>query len=179
MSAEGEAMIDMEHIKIAFERNVQTLTLRPSIGQKRYVTKVRVRNGLTCDIEDGPWRLTADLAKKGGGNEAGPTPGTFGRAALGSCLAMSYVMWAAKLEIALTWIEVEVQADADARGLYGVDDVTAGYTEVRYIISLASPAPHADIIRLLDTAEAHSPYMDVFRRQQALRRIVHISRGEE
>jgi hypothetical protein len=54
----------MEHIKTAFERNVQTLTLRPSIGQKTYVTKVRVHNGLTCEIEDGPWRLTADLAKQ-------------------------------------------------------------------------------------------------------------------
>ena len=172
-------MTDMEHIKTAFERNVQTLTLRPSIGQKTYVTKVRVHNGLTCEIEDGPWRLTADLAQKCGGNEAGPTPGTFGRAALGSCLAMSYVMWAAKLGVALSRIEIDVQADADARGMYGVDEVPAGYTAVRYIVSLASPAPHEDIMRLLDTAEAHSPYLDVFRRQQALRRIVHISRGEE
>ena len=172
-------MTDMEHIKTAFERNVQMLTLRPSIAQKTYVTKVRVHNGLTCEIEDGPWRLTADLAHKCGGHEAGPTPGTFGRAALGSCLAMSYVMWAAKLGVALTWIEVEVQADADARGMYGVDEVPAGYTEVRYLVSLASPAPEEAILRLLDIAEAHSPYVDVFRRQQALRRIVHISRGEE
>ena len=113
------------------------------------------------------------------GNEAGPTPGTLGRAALGSCVAMSYVLWAAKLGVAVTGLEVEVQADADARGMYGVDEMPAGYTEVRYLVSLVSPAPHEDIIRLLDTAEAHSPYVDVFRRPQALRRIVHISRGEE
>lgn len=59
-------MTDMEHLKIAFERNVQTLTLRPSRGQKSYRTKVRVHHGLTCEIEDGPWRLTADLAHTGG-----------------------------------------------------------------------------------------------------------------
>ena len=92
---------------------------------------------------------------------------------------MSYVMWAAKLGVALSRIEVDVQADADARGMYGVDEVPAGYTEVRYIVSLASSAPQEDLMRLLDTAEAHSPYVDVFRRQQALRHIVHISRGEE
>lgn len=92
---------------------------------------------------------------------------------------MSYVLWAAKLGVAVTGLEVEVQADADARGMYGVDEMPAGYTEVRYLVSLVSPAPHEDIIRLLDTAEAHSPYVDVFRRPQALRRIVHISRGEE
>ena len=172
-------MTDMEHLKAAFERNAQTLTARPSRGQKNYRTTVRVHHGLTCEIADGPWRLTADLAHTAGGNEAGPTPGTLGRAALGSCVAMSYVLWAAKLGVAVTGLEVEVQADADARGLYGVDEMPAGYTEVRYLVSLVSPAPHEDIIRLLDTAEAHSPYVDVFRRPQALRRIVHISRGEE
>ena len=37
--AEGDAMTDMEHLKAAFERNTQTLTLRPSRGQKSYMTK--------------------------------------------------------------------------------------------------------------------------------------------
>jgi hypothetical protein len=74
---------------------------------------------------------------------------------------------------------VDVHADADARGLYGVADVPAGYTNVRYVVSLTSPAPHEDILRVLDTAEAHSPYMDVFRREQALQRIVHLHTGEE
>ena len=92
---------------------------------------------------------------------------------------MSYVMWAAKLGVAFSRIEVDVQADADARGMYGVDEIPAGYTEVRYLVSFISSAPQEDIVRLLDIAEAHSPYVDVFRRQQALRRIVHISRGEE
>jgi uncharacterized OsmC-like protein len=168
-------MTDIEHIKSAFERNVQALTLRPIIGQKTYVTTARVRDGLTCEIEDGPWKLTADLTKKSGGSEAGPTPGTFGRAALGSCLAMSYVLWAAALGVPLTEVEVEVQADADARGMYGIADVPAGYTEVRYRVCIASSAPVEAVIRVLDIAEAHSPYVDVFRREQRLRREVHIA----
>jgi hypothetical protein len=83
-------MTDTERIQAAFERNVQILTRRPAIGQKTDVTKVSVRHGLTCEIEDGPWRLTADLTTMCGGNAAGPTPGTLGRAVLGSCLAISY-----------------------------------------------------------------------------------------
>lgn len=42
-----------------------------SRGQGTAVTKVPLRDGLTCDIEDGPWKLTADEAPGQGGNSAG------------------------------------------------------------------------------------------------------------
>ena len=100
-------MTDMEPIKTAFERHVQTLMLRPAIGQKTYSTKIRVHNGLTCKIADGPWHLTADLTTKCGGNEAGPTPGTCGRAALGSCVAMSDVMWATRARFQISGQRVQ------------------------------------------------------------------------
>jgi uncharacterized OsmC-like protein len=92
---------------------------------------------------------------------------------------MSYVMWAAKLGVPLSQVAVDVEADTDVRGMYGIDDVSAGYSEVRYLVSITSPAAEADILRVLDIAEAHSPYMDVFCRQQTLRRQVHLQREEE
>lgn len=172
-------MGSMDGIRAACERTTSALTARPALGQQTFVTRVLVRDGLTCDIEEGPWHLTADLPRQLGGQAAGPTPGTFGRAALGSCLAMCYVMWAAMLGVPLTNVAVEVHADADTRGLLGFEEVPAGYTDVRYVVSLTSPAPTEDIIRILDTAEGHSPYMDVFRRPHAPRRIVHITTTEE
>jgi uncharacterized OsmC-like protein len=171
-------MTDTERIRAAFERNATAVSRRPAVGQKTYITKVRVRQGLTCEIAEGPWRLTADLSATCGGNEAGPTPGTLGRAALGSCLAISYMMWAARLGVPLVHVAVDVHADADARGLYGVDTVPAGYTNVRYVVSLTSPASPEDLLRVLDIAEAHSPYMDVFRREQTLQRMVRFEMEE-
>ena len=168
-------MADSATIRAAFQRSVQILTRRPALGQKTDVTRVRVHDGLTCEIEDGDWKLTADLATKSGGNGRGPTPGVFGRAAFGSCLAMCYVMWAAELNVPLTGVEVEVQADSDVRGMYGVDHVSPGYQELRYIVSLTSPASHADIVRVLNIAEAHSPYLGVFRQPQHIKREVRIN----
>ena len=171
-------MSDMEGIKTAFERQTKALTLRPTIGQGTAVTKVRVREGLTCDIEEGSWQLTADMNPKWGGNAKGPTPGTFGRAALGSCLAMGYMMWAARLDVAISDIEVEVQVDYDTRGTCGVADVPAGYTEVRYLVTVSSPAPKEDVMRVLDAADAHSPYFDVFSRALKMQRKVRFSTKE-
>ena len=172
-------MADRTTIQAAFTRNAQLLTARPGIGRKTDITTVRLRDGLTCEIEDGPWRLTADLAPKCGGNGAGPTPGTFGRAALGSCLAICYAMWAAALDVPLTHVEVQVQADSDARGLYGIDETPAGYTDMRYIVCIDSPASHEAIMRVIDTAEAHSPYFDVFTQPHKIIRDVRINATEE
>jgi hypothetical protein len=88
-------------------------------------------------------------------------------------------MWAAHLDIPLTHVEVEVQTDSDVRGMYGVGEVAAGYTAVRYVVTIESTASCEDILRLLDTAEQHSPYVEVFRRPQYLQRAVHIRRGKE
>ena len=172
-------MGSMDGIRAACERTASALTARPALGQKTFVTRVRVHDGLTCDIEEGPWHLTADFPRQLGGQAAGPTPGTFGRAALGSCLAICYVMWAARLGVPLTNVAVEVHADADTRGLLGIAEIPAGYSDVRYVVSLTSPAPTEDIMHVLEMAEGHSPYLDVFRRPQAVRRIVRIVTPEE
>ncbi len=165
---------DSQKIRRAFERNAKALTLKPTRGQGTAVTKVRVREGLTCDITEGPWKLTADLSEKSGGNGAGPNPGALGRAALGSCLAMTYVMWAAKYGVPLSALEVEVQADYDSRGTHGIGGVSPGYQEVRYLVTIESDAPEADILRLLDEADRHTTYLDVFRNPQNVRREVRI-----
>jgi uncharacterized OsmC-like protein len=114
------------------------------------------------------------MSRKSGGSESAPNPGVLGRAALGSCLAIGYSMWAAALGIPLSSLEVAIEADYDTRGEYGVDDVRPGYREVRYIVTVGSSAPEADILRLLDTADRHSSYLAVFANPQPVRREVRI-----
>ena len=59
-------------------------------------------------------------------------------------------------------LEVEVQADYDARGELGVsDDVRPGYLAMRYIVTVESPAPAEDIgCASLDTADRYSSWRD-------------------
>ena len=168
-------MINLEHIKSAFERSVKALTLRPSVGQGTASTTVRVRDGMSCEIEEGPWTLRADLGEKAAGSDTGPNPGILLRAALGSCLAIGYVRWAAHLGVPIAALAVEVQADYDARGEYGVDDLPPSYSEVRYVVHVESDAPEAEVRHLLDTADAHTSILDVFQRPQSVRRVLHFT----
>jgi hypothetical protein len=52
--------------------------------------------------------------------------------------------------------------------------VTPGYQQVRYIVTIASGAPEADVMRVIEAADAHSTFHDVFTREQHVVREVKI-----
>lgn len=148
-------------IKEALERNVKVLGARPSVGQGTARTTARLRPGLECEVTDGPWTMQVGMTEKYGGTGAHPNPGSYGRAALASCLTVGYAMWAARLDIPIDRLEVEVQADYDVRGELGVaTDVRPGYKAVRYIVTIESPAPESDVLRLLDIGDRASSWLD-------------------
>ena len=164
-----------EKIRLAFQRTNKALTNKPNLGLGTGCSKTRIVNGLTCEVTEGPWKFKVDMPEVAGGNAAGPTPGVFGRAALGSCLAIGYMMRAAANNIPVNSLEVEVQASYDDGPLFGVSsDVFPGYTEVKYIVTIESDASEEEIMQLLNDADQHSPYLDVFARAQYCTREVKI-----
>jgi len=167
-------MSTSEKLKTTFERNLKALKLKPSLGQKTAVTKIKLRDGTTCDIEHGEWKFTADVGKDTGGNNAGPGPGVLERAALGSCLAIGYSTWAAVLGVPIEHLEIDVETDVDARGQFGIDDIQPGYPSIRYKVTIGSPAPEEEIMKVLDKADAHSPVLDDFKRPLPVEREVKI-----
>ena len=171
-------MADPQAIREISERHVRLLSSRPERGRLSCTTRARLAGGLRCEIEEDGWKLAADMPTKVGGDGSAPTPGVLGRGALAGCLTIGIAAWAARLGVAVDAIEVEVEADFDARGELGMGDVPPGYQEVRYTVSIESLAPRAELDRLLAMAERHSPYLDVFGRAIALRRAVRLN-GKE
>ena len=172
-------MQENEKIKTSIERVKKTLMQRPSFGFGTGISKAKITNGLTCEIREGNWKFTADMPEQVGGNAAGPVPGVFGRAALGSCLAIGYMMRAAELNVPINSLEVEVQADYDDGALFGTSlNVPPGYLEVRYSVTVDSEATEEEVMRVLDEADKSSPYLDVFSRgQKCVRKVYLVSKS--
>jgi uncharacterized OsmC-like protein len=168
-------MIDSPGIKAAILRAEDKIRRRPDIGRLTKSTRATVRDGLTCMIEDGPWILTADMKQTLGGREEGPDPGVYGRAALGSCLAIGYATWFARLDVPVEGIAVEVESEFDYGGVLGVSEDGPGYSSVTYTVTVESPAPERDILRVLDIADAHSPWLANLTCAIAPRRMVRIA----
>lgn len=155
-------MSDREKLITAHKRVKKLLTIKPEKGQYTTTTKVRVRDGTTCDIEHKHWTFTADVGKEEGGNDAGPGPSVLQRGALGSCLAIGYAKCAALMNVPINGIEVDVEADVDARGTYGLDGVEPGYKGLRYKVFIDSPASKEEIMEVIEEADKHSPLLADF-----------------
>lgn len=154
-------MEPQEAIKTAIERNVKAVTLRPGVGQGAARTIARMQPGLACEVTEGPYALTIGMTEKYGGTGAGPNPGVFGRAAVASCLTIGLAMWAARMAVPLTSLEVTVEADYDVRGELGVsNEVRPGYLAMRYRVVVESPAPEALVRQLLETGIRTSSWLD-------------------
>lgn len=169
-----------DRIRTAHGRNVRAIELRPSLATGTAVTRVEMRDGMTCEVEEGPYRLVVDMPEKWGGKDLGPNPGVYGRAALGSCLAIAYVRWAVQHELPIHRLQIEIQADYDARGELGMnDDVTPAYTEVRYVVSVESEAPEEEVRRVFDLADRRCPYLHVWTDPLTVRRDLRVAPPSE
>jgi len=170
-------MDDQEPIRIAIERNVKAVSARPSFGRGTAVTTVTLRPGLSAEVEEGAWKFTVGMTDKYGGHDDGPNPGVYGRAALGSCLAIGYSMWAARLGVKLESLSVEVQAVYDVRGELGVsDDIRPGYERMHCIVSVETTASEDAVQKWLDKAERHSSWLDNLRNPVPVSRELRLSR---
>ena len=171
-------MIDTKPIAAAFASVAEMFEEDPGRGRNTAVSRARIEDGLTCHVEEGRWSLVADMSEKAGGARKGPTPGVLGRAALGSCIAIGFVMEASRAGVPISSVEVEVQTDFDDGALFGVSDAPPGYLEVRYEVSVCGSASEEDLQRVATAADARSPYLDVFGRAQRTRGSLRVVRPD-
>ncbi|WP_296705857.1 OsmC family protein [Algoriphagus sp.] len=159
-------MKEQKEIKTKFLRTQKALRLKPTLGLGIGISKTRIISGLSCESREGEYVFHTDMPSQVGGNGTGPTPGVLGRAALGSCLAMGYMMWASRLDVIIDSLEVQVEAHYDDGALFETSDSDPGYSEIQYIVKIKSPASKKDIDHVLNEGDKHSPYLDVFSRAQ-------------
>jgi uncharacterized OsmC-like protein len=162
----------IERLEVAVERRSGF-----GIGTSRSVTTLI--DGLRCSTEEGSWQTVSDLPASLGGSGAAPSPGVLLRAALGSCMAMSYRLRAAKHGVAVTSIRVTVEADSEIVGMLRVDaSAPPGFTELRYHVDIESPACPDEVMRIVDEGDRLSPLLDVFTRTNSVRRTTSIRSSE-
>jgi uncharacterized OsmC-like protein len=170
--------MDQERLHMALARAEHAFAKRPNLARQDIVTMATVGEGTLCEVAENAWKFVIDMPQTLGGTDKGPTPGTYVRSGLAACLAIGYSMRAALLGVPIRRVQVELQADTDLRGIFCGMSTVPGYNGITYVVTVESDAPEADITRVLDESDERSPYVDVFRRPQSLRRETKILRSE-
>jgi len=165
----------VDDIGSAIERLEAAVVRRPGFGVGTSHSVTTLGEGLRCSTVEGAWSIEADLVPAMGGGGTAPTPNVLLRAALGTCMAMSYRLRAARRGVELTSIRVTVEADSELAGMLSCDAVAPpGYTEVRYHVEVESPDDPARVAAILDEGDRLSPLLDVFSRAITMRRTTEI-----
>lgn len=145
----------------AHRRSVEVLSVRPDLAQISNRVSARVEDGVTCKVTAGDHSVTVDLPDGAGGFDRGPTPSELIASALAACLTQGYVAMAAHEGIQLDGVEVTVEGEFDARGMYGIDpQIPAGFAKLDFTASLQSPESPERIAELHESVLRHSPVFD-------------------
>ncbi|WP_051063251.1 OsmC family protein [Ilumatobacter nonamiensis] len=161
----------MDTIATAIERLESAIEQRRGFGVGTARSTTTLGEGLHCSTVEGAWCTHADLPGAIGGGGSAPTPGVLLRAALGSCMAMSYRLRAAKHGIPVTRIDVTVETDSEVAGMLSLDAAAPpGYTGVRYHVEIDSPASPTDVQQIIDEGDRLSPILDALGRENAVHR---------
>jgi uncharacterized OsmC-like protein len=168
-------MATAQDIGTSIQRLERAVAGRPGFGVTTGAAVATLSAGLRCTVEDGPWHIEADLSDRIGGTGAAPTPTALVRAALASCMAMTYRLRAARRGVPLTSVRVTVESESAVAGmLLAASGEPAGFRSIRYHVEIDSPAPHDEVMELIDEGDGLSPVLDVLTTALSVERTVTI-----
>ena len=105
--------------------------------------------------------VTMDAPSGLGGVDAAPTAAETLVAAFAGCLISGVATNAALFDVPIDAIDVDMEADIDFRGLLGHDkSVRNGFGDIRYTVTIQSPAPEEKVRRCKETIDRKSPVAD-------------------
>jgi uncharacterized OsmC-like protein len=82
-------------------------------------------------------------------------------AAFAGCLTAGIATNAALFDVPVDALEVEMEADIDLRGLFGHDKtVRSGFSDIRYTVTVQSPASEEQLRKCKETIDRKSPVAD-------------------
>lgn len=105
--------------------------------------------------------ITTDDPEPLGGVDGAPTPVETLLAALAGCVTSATATNAAIFGVPIDALDIDMEADLDVRGLFGHDkSVRNGFSDIRYTVTIQSPAPEDKVRRCKETIDRKSAVRD-------------------
>jgi uncharacterized OsmC-like protein len=96
-----------------------------------------------------------------GGVDSAPAPTETLMAALAGCVTSGIATNAALFDVPLEALSIDMEADIDLRGVLGHDKTARnGISDIRYTVTIQSPAPEEKVRKCKETIDRKSPIRD-------------------
>jgi len=108
--------------------------------------------------------VKSDYAEAAGGDNQAPNPIELLLAAFAACIEAAFYEFAVHEGFTINGLTVNVEGTLDLRGLFMIDDVSAGFKDLRYDFQIESPDDTEKLRELAEKVVAHCPVVDSLRR---------------
>lgn len=150
-------------ISSVIEQTTAAVQADPANAQALVQAKGHLTGPVEVGLRTGSHSITVDEPGSLGGTDSGASPVNHALVALASCQAITYRFWAERLGIALDDVEIEVEADLDLRGFFGLDEtVRSGFGDVRVKVTPKGPETAERYEELARAVDEHCPVLDLF-----------------
>jgi len=136
-----------------FKKKPETAIYRPRVSSRHIAglyTETTVRNHL----------VKADYPEAAGGSNLAPNPIELLLASFAACIESAFYEFAIHEGLAVHSVTAEVEGTLDLRGLFMIDEVAAGFKDLRYSLFIESPDDEGKLRDLAESVISHCPVVD-------------------
>lgn len=136
-----------------FRRKPEAAIYEPRVSSRHVeglFTETKVREHL----------VRSDYGEAAGGTNLAPNPIELLLSAMAACIEAAFYEFAVHQGYTIHSLSVEVEGTLDLRGLFMIDDIAAGFKDVKYIFTIETPDDERKIRELAEKVIAHCPVVD-------------------
>jgi len=153
-----------------FKRKPEAAIYKPKVSSKHIrnlFTETQVREHL----------VKSDYGEAAGGENQAPNPIELLLSAFAACIEAAFYEFALHEDLKITNVSADVEGTLDLRGLFMVDDVSAGFKDLRYTFNIESPDDEKKIRELAEKVIAHCPVVDSLKKPTPVSGEIIVSKG--
>ncbi len=148
------------NLKEIVARRIEFFRKKPEAAIYRPKASTRHIAGLYTESTVREHLVKSDYGEAAGGTNKAPNPIELLLSAFGACIEAAVYEFAVHEGLTINSISAEVEGTLDLRGLFMIDDVPAGFRDLKYTLNIESPEDEARVRDLAERVVAHCPVVD-------------------
>lgn len=163
-------------LKEIVARRIECFRKRPETAlYKPKVSSAHIR-GLYTETKVREHLVKSDYGEAAGGTNLAPNPIELLLSAIGACIEAAFYEFALHEGFVINALSVDVEGTLDLRGLFMIDEVSAGFKEVKYTFTIETPEDEGKIRDFAERVIAHCPVVDSLTHPTSISGEIHVKR---
>lgn len=144
-----------------FRRKPEAAIYKPKVSSKhieKLYTETMAREHL----------VKSDYGEAAGGGNKAPNPIELLLSAFAACIEAAFYEFAVHEGYTIDSLSVDVEGTLDLRGLFMIDDVQAGFKDLKYNLNIETPDDEKKVQELAEKVVSHCPVVDSLKKPTSI-----------